>query len=291
MKRSKGFTLVELLVVVGIIAMLVGILMPTLGRAREIAQVAMCAANLNAIGKGIQLHMTDTEQYPRLWNDATNAQLMAPFTTTSDVNDIAQLTNKNAMNNVWALIKDNTLQEEHFECPSDGDYKSRKDCESAGTAPLSYGWNAWENFSYGTHKPQPANDNTHMSPLSTKLAGSFPIFADKNYHQDYNSSVGKVAGKVWYDSTTRWRKPGNHPRDGFNWLTMGSSCKKMKYSEGTRKRFSACGINGDDIYLPADNNGTTGDVAVAATNPNRDTDAFILPWKVSTGGGGGGGGL
>ena len=56
MKRSKGFTLVELLVVVGIIALLVTILMPTLTRARELAKQAICGANLNTIGKGLHIY-------------------------------------------------------------------------------------------------------------------------------------------------------------------------------------------------------------------------------------------
>lgn len=279
MKRSKGFTLVELLVVVGIIAMLVGILMPTLGRAREIAQVAMCAANLNAIGKGIQLHMTDTDEFPLLWRDANNTELMSALDTNQDNDDITLLTNKNAMNNVWALIKDNTLQEEHFECPSDSDYKSRKDAEVTNTAPRAYGWIAYENFSYGIHKPN--GGNTHMSPLSPKLPGSFPIFADKNWNLSSSSSAGKEPGKVYYTNTSTYRKPGNHPRDGFNWLTMGSSCKKMKYSEGAAKRFSACGINGDDLYVAQDNNGTGEGSASATSDPSSETDAFILPWKDS----------
>ena len=56
MKKQKGFTLVELLVVVAIIALLVSLLLPALGSAREIARRAMCANNVKNILTGSQLY-------------------------------------------------------------------------------------------------------------------------------------------------------------------------------------------------------------------------------------------
>src|SRR5205823_7627976 len=67
---DRGFTLVELLVVIGIIALLISILLPSLRKARESARTAACLSNLRQIGQGSAIYASQFKGYtvPNYYN-------------------------------------------------------------------------------------------------------------------------------------------------------------------------------------------------------------------------------
>lgn len=66
---NKAFTLVELLVVIGIIAILIGILLPTMSRAREQSKTLKCASQLRQVGIALNNYATNYKFTLPTWSN------------------------------------------------------------------------------------------------------------------------------------------------------------------------------------------------------------------------------
>ena len=130
MKKTHGFTLIELLVVLAIITLLVGILLPALGKARATAKDITCKSNLRQTYLAQSLYEQDHGRLTTVWatNSPTVRSDLAPYLAASD----KQLQAPDAV----------------LQCPSLGeeDIRAAFDNPAATSRPASIGINSAAHF-------------------------------------------------------------------------------------------------------------------------------------------------